>query len=125
MVCEDIRREDNGKLILIGVFGRDIGVVTVPTVLGLAICLSIEFDEPIDTEIEFQWLFEEEVKAEVKGRVKVPEPGISMIVVPSLPLEITGEGQISFRFKAADSDWQIAESLPIVDRASTASQRRS
>ncbi|MFO1113035.1 MAG: hypothetical protein U1E38_01205 [Rhodospirillales bacterium] len=120
IVCEDIRREDNGKLILIGVFARDIGISNFPASLVLALCVSMEVDEPGDFEIEFQFLFRDEISIQGKTSITINDPGLGMIVIPRFPIEnITGEGGISFRFRQAGSEWQTVASLPIVSRAST------
>lgn len=47
IMCDEVRREDNGKFILIGVFADSILVNTFPaTLLGLTFFVKLEIDDP-------------------------------------------------------------------------------
>ena len=55
LICDDIRQENNGKLILIGLYQRDIVVPHVPVILpSLAFLQCFESDRPGNFSIRFR-----------------------------------------------------------------------
>jgi hypothetical protein len=49
-ICDEVRREDNGKLLIIGVYTNDIIVMNFPVNLLLAVVVGFNVDEPIETD---------------------------------------------------------------------------
>jgi hypothetical protein len=110
LLCDDIRREVNGKAILIGVYSGDIIVPTAPTSLGLGL-----------------WLQGRAVEATSKVRIRLESVSNSTAVVSdagSLPdastiapdesflfalsrliVQIAGQGHLSVCMKYGDRDW--------------------
>lgn len=69
ILCDQVRREDNGKLILIGVYGGDILVDSYPATLGLTAYVEGEVLEPGFFEAEFQFI--DGTGAEMSPELKV------------------------------------------------------
>jgi hypothetical protein len=54
VVCDDIRREDSGKELLIGVYSSEIIVPTVPIILVLSFWIPIEINRPGKSQGHFR-----------------------------------------------------------------------
>ncbi len=50
LLCDDIRREDNGKLIIIGLYGADVVLPVAPVALRFDYLLALRADAPGDAE---------------------------------------------------------------------------
>jgi hypothetical protein len=119
LVCDDVRREDNGKLILIGVYGKDIGVTDLPANLVLSLVVRFEASEAIDEDLEFRYCLGEESKASQRGHLSLGEPGFYLLNVANAPImNIAKEDILHFQWKRANADWQTVYSIPIVHRPS-------
>ena len=120
VVCEDIRREDSGKFMLIGVFGRDIRATAMPATLVLAVLANVTTDAAYSGEIEYRCLIAGKVgTAETKGKLVVNEPGNSVIAFPGLPITISTPSDLEFQFRATEEDWQSIVTIPVVDATPT------
>lgn len=116
LVCDDVRREDNGKLIIIGVYNRNIGVPQLPATLFLSLVVRLVATEPVDADVEFQCVVAGERKAGAKGHLKVSEAGPSLFSVPGLLIgDINSECDLEFQWRlGADGDWETVYSIPLV-----------
>ena len=54
IVCDDIRREDNGKEFLVGVYSADIIPMAMPVVFGLSFWVPIEVKRQGNTNVNFR-----------------------------------------------------------------------
>ena len=70
IVCDDVRREDNGKFIIIGAYGSDIRVSSIPANLRFSLLVAVR------SEIEHQTLVSVRVNQDGKEifRTTVEEP---------------------------------------------------
>lgn len=122
IICDDIRKEDTGKLILIGVYSRDIRVAAFPATLVLSLCVGIESDEPKESDIYLQCMIGDNIKFNAEIRVEVQEAGSGVMTLPPFVLNnITEGGIIVFKFKIDEADWQTVASIPILLLPSVAS----
>jgi Family of unknown function (DUF6941) len=116
LVCEDVRREDNGKLILLGVFGNDIRVAQMPANLVLALVVRLEIEKPFRGVIEFQCLVDGTVKFVAKGQLHVPEVSAALFTVPNIAiLNIERRALLEFQWRVEGGDWDALCSFPIVE----------
>ncbi len=116
LVCDDVRREDSGKLILIGVYARDIRLTSVPATLVLSLVVNVMAPEPLEVDFEFQCIVDEVQKGSAKGHLKLTEAGASLFNIPRLVLpDIMGDTELSFQWRQNQSDpWETIYSIPIV-----------
>ena len=118
VICEDVRREENGKLFLIGVFGSNIGINEFPANIILATTVWIVAEEAGIHNVRFAWFVDDIEKSGASAKIEIREPGVSVFRVQPVPIvDIEKPGHVSFRVKFSDQDWQIAETLPIVSRS--------
>jgi len=68
IVCDDVRREDNGKFIIIGAYGSDIRVSSSPANLRLSLLVATR------SETEHQTLVSIRVTLDGKQIFETPEP---------------------------------------------------
>jgi hypothetical protein len=110
LLCDDIRREVNGKAILIGVYSGDIIVPTAPTSLGLSLWLqgrAIEASLTVRIRLESV----SNATAVVTEAGSLPEastiaPGESFLFALSgLIVQIAGQGDLRVHMKYGERDW--------------------
>ena len=82
IICDDIRREDNGKLVIIGMYAPDIIIPQIPFVLpSLAVLVCLRCDRPGTWNFRFKLATLETGKAMVEGmgQVSVEAPGYAYV----------------------------------------------
>lgn len=114
ILCDDIRREDNGKLLLIGVYGKNIGLLQLPATLVLHVLLIATVGEPGTYRTEFQVLLNSNKLTQGKGNIVVSDAGRNLINVSPLILhEIKEEGMLRFEVRIDDGNWMNLIELPL------------
>ena len=119
-VCEDSRREDNGKLMFIGVYGSNILVSDFPHQAALCLGVWIESSEHFNGPMSFQALLDDEKITDGSGSVKVGT-GQSVTAIQPIPIFIPKEGILKFQIKFGDGKWQNAAELAVQRKTSPAS----
>lgn len=74
-VCDDVRREDNGKMIYIGAYGRDVRVANFPATVILSLVLSFDAQEAGQWEIEIECQAENKTHTKASGDFIADQPG--------------------------------------------------
>jgi hypothetical protein len=119
-VCEDVRREDSGKLILIGVYGHNINVTEVPANLVLSLVLFLRIKERTAFDFRLKAEFDGRALAEGQGRMELLEEGDGVFVIPNIFLpNIDKSGDINFMIQQGDAEWQTVRSIPFNYRPQT------
>jgi hypothetical protein len=89
LVCDDFRREDNGKMILIGLYLPDMVVAQIPFVMPtLTFFMNLESDRPgnFGFRIAIQHIDSGTILAQAMGMIPVLNPQIPIIV----PVKVGG-----------------------------------
>ncbi len=84
LICDDVRQENNGKLIIIGMYTPNIAAFQIPTVLpSLTFFQAMESDRPgqYAFRIQVQHLETGHSLAEARGVLNFMQPGPAMNVV--------------------------------------------
>lgn len=111
-VCDDVRREDNGKLIFIGAYSSDIVVPALPAVLILTLVVRVEMKG--EETLELQVRMGDTLLRKGKGKVRSNVAGGHWVPIPSIVLDkLTTEGRLDFEVRLGDGDWVTACSLPL------------
>jgi hypothetical protein len=100
-----VRREDSGKLILVGVYGPNILVSKFPTTLALCLVLSVEVIKSTEFAIEIRARIGERTIPVGSGSIS-SSPGwtlinIGRIIVPDLK----EAGVLDFQVKIGEGRW--------------------
>lgn len=118
IVCDDIRREDNGKFFLIGVYPEVIMLNTFPAqiVLGLWLQCRVQIFSKITLEFEIRGNALQETLAfslEVDDETRFGEmQDIPLIVKLLFSFKSEGGFTIYYRPKG-EEEWQVAQSMGI------------
>lgn len=103
IVCDDIRREDNGKLIILGMY---MGTLTVPMLPFLFPTLTIVSLFRGDRPESWPWRLSiqnlehnNQVIAEARGFATIPAPGPGVMPVKFAPLQVTQAGAYNVVFE--------------------------
>lgn len=105
--CEDIRREDNGKDMLLGVYSGDIVVARCPTRVGMSLWLqyvsapSVKGETGIDLRLRFDG------HDEPVSQIGLPfmEEGETTLALRGMPVAIDGSGVLLLEHRLPGQDW--------------------
>jgi hypothetical protein len=106
VVCDDVRKEQSGKDILIGVYGSLIQIHALPSAMNLAFWMEITAKKQGINQIHFRILFPNpEQKIEFGVRVEITDIKIPFgMFTPQFPCTIDREGQIRLYARTAETE---------------------
>jgi len=90
LMCDEVRQESNGKLIVLGLYTPDMAIPQLPFVVGsLTFFIALESDRPGNFQIRFalQNLDSGQNIAEGMGAVAFPKPGLG-----AMPIQLRNFG---------------------------------
>jgi hypothetical protein len=112
IIADDIRREDNGKLIIIGVYPEGIASQVFPLqiILAMLFQFQLEGDGPLEIEIEMRGkeskkLFGILAKMEPLAPLREAQRYTSLIFT-GIPIKFDEPEDYSIVFKAPHGDWE-------------------
>ena len=108
ILCDDHRREDNGKVILIGIYTGDIVVSNIPANILLRVWLNFRTEGTGGEDISVRIVDGESgLLTGIDGRIDnvSGEEDYISLVTPKLPLSFDEEGTIVVQWKSGESDW--------------------
>ncbi len=115
LVCDEVRREDNGKLLLIGTYASSIVFQRLPANIGLSLICCIDADQPFSSEANLRALLNDEVIRTARGRIEVQEPSFNnLFPIPKMPLSIREEGTLTFELQFDEESWQRLIAVPVI-----------
>ena len=116
-ICDDVRQENNSKLMFIGAYSQDILLPAFPTSLSLYIVLCARFPSPGPQAIEIEATLNKFPLLRGGLNINVELPGFSLVPIP-LPLaQILETGDLKVRVKAKNIRWQEVATLAIKQRS--------
>src|SRR6266480_1826028 len=92
IVCDQVRREDNGKMFLIGVYGSSIIVESLPANLLLSLLLNVDGEGAKEIPIDFRVLLDDATLQSGKGLFRFSSSDPQFLAIPSIPLENIASG---------------------------------
>jgi hypothetical protein len=115
LICDELRIENNGKLIIIGVYGPQILVPQIPFVFP-----TLTFIQWLDSERPGQMQFRSSIShlesgqevAQAAGMINIPVPGTGVAVIGFRPLRVDRLGPYTFTITYEGQD-PIATSFEI------------
>lgn len=111
LICEDIRREDNGKQIVIGLFAGDIKVSRLPVDLRLAFLVRGKSSKKGPNNIELRLLDSNNspiVEGQSELNVQKPNSLFSMSMPPVI-VQIVPEGVMKFQMRQPGTRWKTVQ----------------
>ena len=113
IVCDDIRIENNGKLIAIGIYGVDIRLPEIPSGTTLSFLVVGTAIEDGDIKIEFRAQVNDSPVLKIEAGAGV-RGGRLMIPVSNVPIVLNQEGRMVLEARnIGEKDWQNIGELVI------------
>lgn len=118
ILCDDVRREDNGKFLMIGVYTGGIVVHQLPYQMPLALLLSYE---PVGLgkitgELQIQ-APDSSIIAGVKLDIDLVEPNkkyqSESFLFSGIPLKVANTGDYSIKFRCNEEKWETIKIFPV------------
>jgi hypothetical protein len=119
VVCEDVRREDNGKEFLIGVYSGPIFTNAMPCTLVLTHWISLEASAPGACKLECKIINTDESIIHPVPPIKLSIPGDigSVSLGVGAAINVSKSGAMTFHVRQNDGEW-IEASRKIIDHMS-------
>ncbi|SRR6266851_1506864 len=104
IICDDVRREQNGKDILIGVYSSDIVVPSLP--FGLNLALWFEYKAPVigQNTIFVQISYNGQPRGKFHATVEVTVQNVGM-AFPPFPLNSDSAGDLVIEYSRTGTEW--------------------
>lgn len=118
VICDDIRREDNGKLMLVGVYPEGIASASLPLRMNLGVLLLVSFDGKgkVETEIELSVPGTGE-PVKIASDVEIGDGSkpsrTQTLVINGIPLYVTEAGEVKISSRQKDKEWKVIRSFPV------------
>lgn len=117
--CDDIRREDNGKELLIGVYTGSIQLPVLPAPVMLSVWVPFERSGIGKVPIEFR-LLGPDGRMIGYGTLELnfteTEYTVGSLPLRGLTAMIMGPGEITFQLRQHDESWTTVRKLPVEKR---------
>jgi hypothetical protein len=100
LICDEVRVENTGKFIIIGLYTGPIGVPQIPIGMQITFMHFLESDRPgfFSAKLRVEHLETGRRLIEGQAQIQVAAPG--MVIAPmKMPLQIDREGQYNFIFE--------------------------
>ena len=106
IACDDIRQEMNGKFILIGVYGGNMGLPFFPTQIPLAFWMSAEPSKEGDYHIQFRITAPGANPMTLQGQMTLHIEENTALVLPPMPVAVGTPGDITLEYREGDRPWR-------------------
>lgn len=115
VLCDQVRTENNGKQILIGVYGQNIVFAFLPATLALFLWTRVMPEKAGQIKSELRVVGPHElIMAKANLITNIPKAGLaSMSVIGPLQLTFQSEGIVKFQIREEGCDWETALEIPV------------
>ena len=112
ILCDDVRKEDSGKLIFIGVYGPSIKVEKLPATLAFRAVIPVSIKEAFEISFEFRVKNGRKKIFAARATARTETPGDSFILVPQFILEhLDHPDVLNFSVRLDEGKWQTIHSI--------------
>jgi hypothetical protein len=107
VICEDIRREDNGKPILIGVYPTDMIIANLPATIVLCIYMNVKTKKEGNYETKLRIIGQtgQIIVAPIPISIKMPNMLSTLVIIKGILAQLQAEGKISIQWQAPGAAW--------------------
>lgn len=114
VVCDEVRREDNGKEILIGVYSAGVLVPQFPVPLNLTFWVQFKSAGAGELPIQFRLMAGEDVKfAEMRVQLRMLKAGLGTMAIGQIPVILQIATPLTLQMKQGDQDWITIEEISV------------
>lgn len=114
IVCDEVRKEDNKKHLIIGVYPNNILVAKFPATLAPVLWTQIYLDQEKETDIEYR-VKQDDNKILVAGSGVVPKSPLqpATFTLPHAVLEIQKACVLVFQIREKGKRWKTLKKIPV------------
>jgi hypothetical protein len=113
LFCDEVRREQNGKLFIIGMYGNRIFSAKFPATLRFWAALNVHFSAAGPQALKIRLNAGKSVLQEISIEVDVAWPGSDWLPVPFEAAVFEGPSEMSLSYEAKNGKWKKFYSMPI------------
>lgn len=113
IVCDEVRREHNGKLIFIGVYGNDIFVPSYPATLRLAIVLAGHSTVAAKIPMKLRIMRDSDNYLEAEGRMAFDVAGTGIFPLGGIGISVSKDTIIDIQIRVGRGKFKSIRKLPI------------
>ena len=99
ILCDQVRREDTGKLMIIGTYGPSINTARLPIQMKITLLVAFDFSTTGSHVVNVEALFNEKKLLEGFAHISVTDPGIGFVPMADIPLNLETAGELTFVIK--------------------------
>ena len=115
LLCDEVRQEDNGKFIAIGIYRGSVQFSKFPTGKGFTVLFQIKDMKPAENySLGFKVLVGGKKIQEIAGTLTNTSPGIEWLPVQINAVEFTEETNLKIYAKVDEQRWKTILEIPIV-----------
>lgn len=119
LLCDQVRQENNGKYIVVGVYSSSIVVSLFPTLIHLQVFARADIDGPGQHKLQIKVLVGGVENQRVDGELEVPKASSDWLAVPLQPIQFHVPTTLSIEQMDDKGEWSEFFRIS-VDRPSTA-----
>ncbi|WP_426031955.1 hypothetical protein [Cypionkella sp. TWP1-2-1b2] len=113
ILCDLIRREDNNKLIAVGIYGSELNVGAFPAVLNLSILVRVVFPSAGPHSLKFR-VSTNEIKHDFGIDIEAKIKGHDLIPLAFQPLIFQSPSKIDVMVEYKVNKWKNILSVPVL-----------
>lgn len=115
IVCDDARREDNGKAILIGVYTGSILISRFPAQMQLAVWIEHEVTKIGNFQFSCRIILDDELEIfQVTGDALLNELAPGVLAFGGVPLQLQRPGSLKVELRVAEEEWTTVRTISII-----------
>ena len=113
-ICDQIRREDNGKLFYIGVYGSSINLDKFPSSIQIFISIPVEVNELDIFHFDIRVKYGKKTIMIGRAEFEVEQYGDAIVIVPGVFLkDLERPDLLTFSVRLDKGKWKTIRSIPI------------
>lgn len=82
--CDDVRREDNGKILMVGAYASEIIVSEFPATLILQCLIVVDADEANKLQLAFEFFMDDHLRTRGRGELTLYNKGRILLPIHNL-----------------------------------------
>jgi len=107
IICDQTRREDNGKLLIIGVYGASVLLNSFPATIALSVIAKVRPTKLGIHELEFRVLASDEEVATGEATMDLQNTNSAFVGIPPLPITIARPGLLKWEMREKGQHWAV------------------
>ena len=130
LICDEVRKEDNGKLIIVGLYATNIRFTVLPAAGVFTFLVIAQALKTGDHDVQFRVKLADTVLYESKGgQIHARQPGRVLVPLPNIIIEADKEAMLTLEANTYQEGWELVSSVPVqgpdTNAPSTASEQPS